>query len=279
MTELLWLLLVVLVVIPFARRAWLRLSRQRLRTAFEKQRGSRVIVLVHREETLSLFGLSLMRYIDIEDSEQIIRAIQQTDPQTPIDLILHTPGGLVLASLQIARAIARHPGPVTAFVPHYAMSGGTLIALAADRIVMCQHAVLGPIDPQVDDYPAASILRAVERKEPQNIEDDTLILADQAAMALAQLRRALADILRARFAVEEAERIAEVLTEGRWTHDYPIVPEEAGSLGLTVDTAMPELVMRMMAQYPATPGRARSVEYGDRVAGPRRPATARLRRR
>ena len=58
MAELPGLLLVVLAVIPFARRAWLRLSRRRLRTAFEKQRGSRVIVLVHREETLSLFGAS-----------------------------------------------------------------------------------------------------------------------------------------------------------------------------------------------------------------------------
>jgi ClpP class serine protease len=48
----------------------------------------------------------------------------------------------VLASRQIAGAIKRHKGKVTAFVPHYAMSGGTLIALAADEIGMCDHAVL-----------------------------------------------------------------------------------------------------------------------------------------
>src|SRR3981189_3711670 len=63
-------------------------------------------------------------------------------------LVRHPPGGLVLAALQVARALGTHKAKVTVFVPHYAMSGGTLIALAADEIVMCEHSVLGPIDPQ-----------------------------------------------------------------------------------------------------------------------------------
>jgi len=54
------------------------------------------------------------------------------------------PGGLVLAAEQIAPALRRHSGTVTVFVPRYAMSGGTLIALAADEIVMDPNAVLGP---------------------------------------------------------------------------------------------------------------------------------------
>ena len=80
--------------------------------------------------------------------------------------MLHTPGGLVLAALQIAKAIREHKAKVTAFVPHYAMSGGTLIALAADEIVMCKHSVLGPSDPQLGQSPAVSL-----------IDDQTLVLA------------------------------------------------------------------------------------------------------
>jgi CheY-like chemotaxis protein len=38
----------------------------------------------------------------------------------PLDIVLHTPGGLVLAALQIARAIRDHKAKVTVFVPHYA---------------------------------------------------------------------------------------------------------------------------------------------------------------
>ena len=70
----------------------------------------------------------------------------------------------MLAALQIARAIHKHQGKVTAFVPHYAMSGGTLVALAADEIVMSAYAMLGPVDPQLGEYPAASILKAVAKK-------------------------------------------------------------------------------------------------------------------
>ena len=65
------------------------------------------------------------------------------------------------------------------FVPHYAMSGGTLIALAADEIVMDEHAVLGPgRSRSSDQYPAVSIVAAVERKPIERVSDETLILAD-----------------------------------------------------------------------------------------------------
>jgi hypothetical protein len=74
------------------------------------------------------------RYIDINDSEDVLRAVQMTDVDVPTDLVLHTPGGLVLAALQIAKAVRGHKAKVTVFVPHYAMSGGTLIALAADDV-------------------------------------------------------------------------------------------------------------------------------------------------
>jgi ClpP class serine protease len=63
----------------------------------------------------------------------VLGAIRTTRSGTPIDIILHTPGGLVLAASQIASALAEHDGTVRAIIPHYAMSGGTLIALAADE--------------------------------------------------------------------------------------------------------------------------------------------------
>jgi len=122
----------------FVKQRFLEASRQRLIAKIEQDRGSRVILLVHRQETMSLLGFPLMRYIDVNDSEAVLRAIHLTDPAVPLDIVLHTPGGLVLASLQIARAIHKHKGKVTAVVPHYAMSGGTLIALAAAEIAIPQ---------------------------------------------------------------------------------------------------------------------------------------------
>jgi ClpP class serine protease len=114
----------------------------------------------------------------------------------PIDIILHTPGGLVLAAEQIAHAIRNHPAKVTVFVPHYAMSGGTFIALAAVEIVMDENAVLGPVDPQIGSYPAASILNVVNNKPVEEISDNTLIMADIAEKARNQVRENIYQILK-----------------------------------------------------------------------------------
>src|SRR5258708_110899 len=130
--DIFWVFLMFSMFQPWLRQRMLEHGRIRAMRRIEKQRQSRVILLVQREETMSFLGFPLMRYIDVNDAEEVIRAVHLTDEEVPIDLVLHTPGGLVLASLQIARAIQAHKAKVTVFVPHYAMSGGTLIALAAD---------------------------------------------------------------------------------------------------------------------------------------------------
>src|SRR4029453_2108136 len=162
-------------------RTVLDAARASVLDQFQQQRKSRVIAMIHRQETISLFGVPVSSYINIEDSEAVLRAIRLTPPEQPIDMILHTPGGLVLAAEQIAKALVEHKGKVTVFVPHYAMSGGTLLALAEDEIVMDANAVLGPVDPQIGDMPAASILQVLKLKQANRIKDETLVLADMAA--------------------------------------------------------------------------------------------------
>src|SRR3979490_3144842 len=174
--DVLWIFFMLSALQPVLKQRSLECMRQRLIAKIEHDRDSRVILLVHRQETMSFLGFPVLRYIDINDSEEILRAIDFTEPSVPIDLVLHTPGGLVLASTQIARAIAKHKGKVTVFVPHYAMSGGTLIALAADEIVMNQHAVLGPVDPQLGEYPAASLVKVTKAKDVHRVHDNTLIV-------------------------------------------------------------------------------------------------------
>jgi ClpP class serine protease len=260
-TDVLWLFFLFSAIQPIIRQKMLQATRLRLLTRFEKQRGSRVIALIHRQETMSLLGFPLMRYIDVHDSEEVLRAIRLTDPDCPIDLIIHTPGGLVLAAGQIAQALRRHRGKVTLFVPHYAMSGGTLIALAADEIVMDHNAVLGPVDPQIGQSPAASVLAVLERKEPKDMDDQTLILADVARKAVAQVRATVLELLAERMHGEQAEALADKLATGIWTHDYPITAEEAKALGLPVSTEMPPEIYQFMQLFPQPTRTRPSVEY------------------
>lgn len=261
-SEIFWLFFILVSLQPALKQRLLDASRARMIATIERQRGSRVILLVHRQETMSLLGFPLLRYIDIQDSEAILRALDLTDPTIPIDLVLHTPGGLVLAASQIARAIHRRPGKVTVFVPHYAMSGGTLIALAADEIVMSPHAVLGPVDPQLGQHSAASILAVVRDKPIPEIDDQTLMWADQARKAIEQVRALVAELLTA--AGEEPDKhrkLADLLSEGHWTHDFPITAAAAREMGLPVSEAMPAEFMRLLALYPQPTRQRPAVEF------------------
>jgi ClpP class serine protease len=248
--DLFWLFFIFSAIQPMLRQKMLEAMRVRKISQLERERKSRVILLVHRQETMRLLGFPIARYIDINDSEEVLRAIQMTDPDVPLDLVLHTPGGLVLAALQIAKAVREHKGKVTVFVPHYAMSGGTLIALAADEIVMCDHSVLGPIDPQLGESPAASLIKVVEEKPVAKIDDRTLIMADVGRKAISQVKQAASELLSRRLPVEQATALAEKLSTGTWTHDYPIWASTAKSLGLSVSTDMPHDVLQLLTLYP-----------------------------
>jgi ClpP class serine protease len=264
-----WGLLVSIVVMMFLGRGSVEAERSAALAKFQEARKSRVIALIHRQDRVSILGVPVASYISIDDSEAVLRAIRLTPDDQPIDLILHTPGGLVLASEQIARALVDHKGKVTVFVPHYAMSGGTMIALAADEIVMDQNAVLGPVDPQIGGAPAASIIKAVEQKPIERVADSTLVLADISRKAQVQVHALVSEILTEskQMPAEKVAETARALTEGRWTHDFPITTRLARELGLKINTDMPKEVYALMDLYPQAPGKRPSVLYVEPPGG------------
>jgi ClpP class serine protease len=253
--NLFFIFLIISSVQPAIQRRIVESRRLNAIRTFEQQRGSRVILLIHRQESISLLGIPISRFINIEDSEQILRAIRLTPPNVPIDLILHTPGGLVLATEQIARALLRHQSKVTVFIPHYAMSGGTMLAMAADEIVMDENAVLGPVDPQLGTVAAASLLRVLDEKPIEKIDDQTLVTADVARKAIQQVQRFVRSLLedaipQQKVAPENIDKIIDRLTTGQVTHDYPVSVEEATEMGLPVSVGLPVEIYNLMDLYP-----------------------------
>src|SRR3954451_5030270 len=265
--NILWLFLILSSLQPVVQRWFLELARQRALSRLAAERGSTVVMIIHRQETMSFLGFPIVHYINIDDSEGVLDAIRATPSGTPIDIVLHTPGGMVLAASQIASALAEHDGPVRAIVPHYAMSGGTLIALAADEINIDPHAVLGPVDPQLGEYPAASIVVAAKQaKEP---DDRTLILADVSRKALWQVEHFVQGLLERYMKPAQAKEVADILSTGTWTHDYPLSHEELEAFGLPVKVAAAPLVRALMLLYPQPHGRQASVEYEPSLTRPR----------
>lgn len=237
-------------------------GRRATMKALEEARGSRIITMIHRQKTKGIFAMLSAKFIDIEDSMSILEAIRKTPDDMPIDFIMHTPGGLVLASSQIARALAHHKGEVRVIVPHYAMSGGTLLAMAADKIVMDPNAVLGPVDPQIGSYPAASLLKIPDTKSIDEVNDETLVLVDVAEKAIHQMHDCVMGLLTGKGRSEEdAEDIATTMVNGTWTHDHPLTYEFFEKLGFDVDTDVPDTVFDLMKMFPNLTDASPSVEY------------------
>ena len=84
--DIIWLFFMLSALQPIIKQKLLEASRKRMIALIERERKSRVVLLVHRQETMSLLGFPVFRYIDINDSEEVLRAIHLTDPEIPIDL-------------------------------------------------------------------------------------------------------------------------------------------------------------------------------------------------
>lgn len=153
---------------------------------FARARGSLVLKIVHHD---------VDEYIDTDTAIEAIDLIRQAPDNAPIDIVLHTPGGIASATQQILHALKHHPGRKTAFVPYRAKSAGTMIALACDEIVMGTSAVLGPIDPQYSWMPAPILAALTEHKSADRVSDEMIILSKMAKQAVEEARRFSCDYI------------------------------------------------------------------------------------
>ncbi|MCZ7357366.1 MAG: ATP-dependent Clp protease proteolytic subunit [Candidatus Methanoperedens sp.] len=238
----------------FQMRAARRKRLSKIRDMEEKW-GTKVLTMIHRKEAISMLGLSVYQYIDVEDAEEVLRGIREAKDK-PIDLIIHTPGGQLHASVQIARALKNHKSRTRVFIPHYSMSGGTIIALAANEIIMDKDASLGPIDPQVGDFlrgvfPAPSWLHVASKKGLE-ADDTTLMMSDISEKVLNFMRATVNELLDGKFDdIEKQRKVVEKLIGGEMVHAHLISAKDAIDLGLPVSTELPPEIHEFMKNFRA----------------------------
>jgi len=223
----------------------------------EQKNKSRVIAIIHRDDPDE-------SGINENTAEDMLDVLRQIDRNERLDIILHTPGGYTIDTLRIAFAIKAHKGPKTVYVPYLAMSGGTLIALAAHEIVMADHAVLGPIDPSVGGIPAASLLelRRTRDQNKERMDDITFLFTDMAAKAMQQVRTHACELINDKVISADQCTITNRLVSGEWTHDYPITKSKAVELGLAISKKdMPAEMFELIALYPGRNKRDPAVKF------------------
>ncbi len=257
------LLILLIFLYPRVLRAFRRKRRIINIARLEKKRGTKVISLVHSDSGSPILDMLFGRFISTVDSQEIIKTLRKIPDDKPVDILLHTPGGMVLAAHQIAEALLKHKGEVNIHIPYYAMSGGTYLALAATNIYMPKTANLGPINPQIGRFPAVSIKEVLEKKDPKDIDDQTLILGDVSEKAISEVRENARSILTKNdYSKEQSDEILEELMSENYTHSRMIDYDLVKKIGLRVSEEVPEGFYKILDLYGI--GRNSSVEHLDR---------------
>lgn len=228
--------------------------RQNIIEDLERERGTKVITMIHKKELWTEPGED--PEIGIEDTVKVLMEIQKTPPDKPIDMIIHTPGGYAVAAQMMAMAIKFHPAKVTVMIPFYAMSGGSLMSLAAGEIRMEKYSVLGPVDPQIPTpggmYPAGSLATLMKTKPIQTISDRMVILAEGGNLEIENAKAFVKWLLEGKMDMQQAESVADFLARGYMSHATPITLDVARSLGLNVVEGVPDKVYDMFRTFAFT---------------------------
>ena len=228
--------------------------RRKITEEIEQERGTKVITMIHKKELWT--APDEEPEIGIEDTEKVLQELRRTPPEKPVDLILHTPGGYALAAQMMAMAIKFHPAKVTVMVPFYAMSGGSLMSLAADEIRMEKYSVLGPVDPQIPTpdgmWPASSLSTLINMKPIQNVTDRMVVMSDVANLETENAKAFVLWLLEGKMDKEQANRVADFLARGYMSHATPITLDVAIALGLNVVEGIPEKVYELFKTFAFT---------------------------
>ncbi|WP_323762252.1 SDH family Clp fold serine proteinase [Maricaulis sp.] len=201
---------------------------------------------------------SAQQQIAFDEAFEAVASIRQANPRARIIVVLHTLGGYARPAHMISLALKQHLAKarakghynpkrepqVIAYVPYVAMSGGTMIALAADKIVMDPTASLGPIDTIYGGFPTEAYKELLAQKGPLATQDVLVMLAHEAEKYDRYAGKVARDIVNPVHRVDEKveHHIADTLSAGTLSHSQAITPEDAKALGMNVKTKIPDLI-------------------------------------
>lgn len=196
----------------------------------------KVIAIIHDFGHPRDFPTDQRRYLTTREAFEILAEIRSVPNDRPIDFVLHTPGGEAFACELIAGAIKDRPN-TTAYVPYCAMSAGTIVALACEKIVMGRYACLGPIDTQFYGFPIESYLRLLKEKPLASIDDEIVLLGYLAEKEMKTARAHACELLnKAHFGKDDACQLTDFLVAGTMPHSEQINRERALQIGVNVVT-------------------------------------------
>lgn len=214
-----------------------------------------------------------IRVQDLYAIEKIIEDYKKTGRSLPkkLHLVIHSPGGDLDASTKIASYLQKKFDEIIAYVPYEAASGGTILCLAAQSIVMDCASNLTPIDPQVvykgqrisvTSYEQAinDFKRNNANLKPEELSSPLPQMANQFDPIIAkEMSRKAVDIITVAYRLltkskkpKTKEDILNIYETAFWIgnsetpHSHIIFIDEARKNGLSIDDSNESLTLLML---------------------------------
>lgn len=196
--------------------------------------GAKTITIVHDFDNPNSYADNKREYLSAREAFEVLAEIRAAGKDTPIDIVLHTPGGDRFAGELIATALKDRKN-TTAYVPYCAMSAGTMIALSTEKVVMGDHACLGPIDSQFGGFPADSFARLLKEKPVQHISDFWLMVSYYVEKDLKNAKQRACDLLNKKHSpAPQSCALTDFLVSGDLPHSERISRARAAEMGVNV---------------------------------------------
>lgn len=188
-----------------------------------------VLMIRHNEDSFFIPSM-----ITVRDYEKIGTILSSKFKGKPFDLILHTPGGDMFASMIISKLFKNYKGEIRAIVPGYAMSGGTMLALSSDKIYMNDCSSLGPVDPQIGmlwKYGSERGWKELMKFKGKKVGDDSFMYSYLGKQAKQEMKIFLKGLLSNH---TTNEKIINHFVEGKTLHSHQFSRDDLVSMGMDI---------------------------------------------
>ncbi len=201
-----------------------------------------LMIIKHTQQ--DLFSSSMINRRTLEKVQEALTKFEGKD----FNLILYTPGGEIFSAMYISRLLKKYEGNIKSFIPTFAMSGGTLLALSTDEIFMNEYSCLGPVDPQLGSlfkFGSAKAWKEIVKFKGKKAEDSSISMKMMGEQYTKSIKENISELIGSKMNNKDKKELVKLLVSGDVEHGMNITKEMLQSIGLKIGEIQPKMSTKL----------------------------------
>lgn len=208
-----------------------------------KNKLNHVMIIKHTSN--DFFNTSMINRKTLESIQQALMKFKGKD----MDIILYTPGGEIFSAVYISRLLKNYKGKIRSFVPTFAMSGGTLLALSTDEIYMNDYSCLGGVDPQLGNlfkFGSARSWKEVLKLKGKKAEDSSISFKFIGEQYTKSMKETISNLLEGKVNQSDKKKLVNLFVSGEVEHGFNLSKDFLISMGMNINSIDDKMNMKLV---------------------------------